>query len=277
MIRLCELAALCCLVIVSLGLAASAQSTPSPQLLKTLQAIQKLDSTNVLVLSTWASYPRPQPPDPVLTTSDAVEVAVLSLSPSDTEAVLAWLNHTGRGKLYALGATDDDIGPCLPGVDPKCDSASPSTMTAQNGAVGFRNLAFTLLPGTPDGGISIVSGFAIVKADNTLETHCLTFKNDGSKTADAVTFVYKIHSQNGDVVDAGSNVRTGFFSPGAQVAGPASASEMHDFSAADADKTPLRNCWSKSSPIATPALVRASYITVGVASVIYDDGTHWSQ
>jgi hypothetical protein len=273
--RFCASAVACCLVTGLAVLTASGQSTVSPQLIKTLQAIQKLNATDVLVISTWASYPRPQAPDPVLTAADAVEVAIVGLEPSEEEAVFAWLNHSGRGKLYTLGATDDDIGPCLPDVDPKCDAASPSSLAAAE-PTGFRNLAFTLLPGAPDGGISIISGFAIVKTDSTLETHCLTFKNEGTKTADAVTFSYKIHAQSGDVVDAGSNVRTGFFSPGAQVAGPSSESDLHNDNVAGADKTPLQNCWTKSSPIATPALVRASYITVGVASVIYDDGTHWS-
>jgi hypothetical protein len=42
------------------------------------------------------------------------------------------------------------------------------------------------------------------------------------------------------------------------------------------DKALLANCWTRTTPMATPELLRATYIAVGVASVTYDDGTHWA-
>jgi hypothetical protein len=136
---------------------------------------------------------------------------------------------------------------------------------------------FTVTGGNnQDGGISIERGFAIIKNDATSETHCLTFKNVGQKKVDALTFVYKLHAQNGDVVFAGSNLRAGNFDAGPEVGGPATAPELGSLRSDGPDKMLLDNCWTKSTQVATPGLLRTAYITVGVASVTYDDGTHWA-
>ncbi len=258
----------------------SAGVTPSPQLLKILQGIQELDSGGLLAIRVWASYSKPDLPSPNLTPLDQIETDILlKLAPADRSAILSWLDHGGRSKLYARGLTDADIGPCVDNIDAaNCNTASSSGAAAVSAAPpSFRDLPFTLAPGSnQDGGIAIEHGFAMVKTDATSETHCLTFKNAGLKKVDAVTFIYKLHAQNGEVVYAGSNLRAGNFDPGAEVPGVASAADFSSIRSDSPDKEQLANCWTKTTQLATPALLRATYITVGVASVTYDDGTHWA-
>lgn len=263
------------------------QPIPSKDLIKVLAEVQKLDQGGILGLHVWAGYTRQQPPDPALTPLDDIETAIiLKLSPAERDAMLSWAGHGDRSKLLALGVTNADIGPCVDNIDRgNCSvvvsasggsallaSANPSTPTA-----AFHDLPFTVAAGNnQDGGISIERGFAIVKNDATSETHCLTFKNVGAKKIDALTFVYKLHAQNGAVVFAGSNLRAGNFEAGAEVPGPATAPELGTLRTDGPDKDLLANCWTKSTKVATPGLLRAAYITIAVASVTYDDGTHWA-
>jgi hypothetical protein len=262
------------------------QPAPSKQLLAVFKAMQALDAPSVIAVQVWASYTKPEAPETILTAEDQVEAAIAQLKPPERTAVLSWLDHGGRTKLYALGATDADIGPCVPDVDPKncaasssapgSASAAASSSTTSSTSNAFRDLTFTLAPGLGDGGgIAIERGFAVVSSTSTSETHCLTFKNAGSKKVDAVTFVYKLHAQSGEVVYAGSNVRAGSFEPGTEVAGPNGPGDLAQLSSGP-NKSQLDNCWTKSNSLATPALLRATYITLGVASVTYDDGTHWT-
>lgn len=255
------------------------QPAPSKQLLAVFKAIQALDAPSVIAVQVWASYPKPEPPETILTTEDQVEAAIAQLKPPERAGVLSWLDHGGRGKLYALGASDADIGPCVPDIDPKNCAASTAAGTPanpSNASSPIRDLPFTLAPGQGEGGgIAIERGFAVVKTDATSETHCLTFKNAGTKKADAVTFVYKLHAQSGEIVYAGSNVRAGGFDPGTEVLGPDSPAGLAQLRAGP-NKSQLDNCWTKTNSLATPALLRAAYIVVGVASVTYDDGTHWA-
>lgn len=256
------------------------QPIPSKDLVKVLTQIQKLDQGGMLGLHVWAGYPRPQPPDPPMTPLDDIETAILlKLTPSERDAMLSWAGHGDRNKLLALGVTNADIGPCVDSIDRgDCNAiASQGGTTSAGGPAPFRDLPFTVTAGNnQDGGISIERGFAIVKADATSETHCLTFKNVGAKKVDALTFVYKLHSQNGQVVFAGSNLRAGNFEAGAEVPGPAAAPELGKLRSDGPDKMLLDNCWTKSTKVATPGLLRAAYITIAVASVTYDDGTHWA-
>jgi hypothetical protein len=256
------------------------QPASNRDLLRVLADIQKLDYGGILGLQVWASYSKPEPPSPILTPLDQVETdIVLKLSSTDRSAVLSWLNRGGRSKLYALGGSDVDIGPCVDLVDTGSCNAATSHGSGPTGAAApsFRDLPFTFAPGSnEDGGIAIEHGFAIAKTDARSETHCLTFKNVGSKKADAVTFVYKIHAQSGAIIYAASNVRAGSFEPGAEVPGPDTAAVFAGIRSDGPDKALLANCWTKTTPLATSALLRAAYITVTVVSVTFDDGTHWA-
>lgn len=256
---------------------AGTQPAASADLRKTLKAIQELDPASVLGLQVWASYPKPEAPSPILSALDEAEAEILTLKPDDREAVMSWLEQNGRGKLHAQGASDADIGACVPEVDPKnCSLSATQLDQAATSAGSYRDLSFALASGADaGGGIAIERGFAIVKSDATSETHCLTFKNVGPKEADAVTFVYRLQARTGAVIDAGSSVRAGSFSPGMEVRGPSSAGDLVN-PPDGSDKSQLDNCWTRSAHLAPPALLRATSITIGVASVTYNDGTHWS-
>ena len=255
----------------------------SPLLLKILKGVQELSSADTLSLHVWATYSRPDIPSPNLTPLDNIETDImLKLPTAERVAMLSWLNHSGRTKLYAVGATDNDIGPCVDSIDAaNCNAMSSNASGGANtvavGPTAYRDLTFTLAPsGNQTGGVSIEHGFATVKNDATSETHCLSFRNDSGKKIDGITFIYKIYGQNGQVLTAGSNLRAGSFEPGVEVPGPATAADMSGIRSDSPEKTFLANCWTHTTSMATAELLRASYIAVGVASVTYDDGTHWA-
>lgn len=287
-LRLCTLV-LSAVLLAGATIAVADQSTTysgtqaTPLLLKILKGIQELSSADTLSLHVWATYSRPDLPSPVLTPLDQMETDImLKLPAAERVAMLSWLDHGGRSKLYAVGATDTDIGPCVDSIDAaNCNAQSAGSGAVANatatGPVASRDLPFTLLQsGNQNGGVTIEHGFSTVKNDATSETHCVSFRNDGAKKIDGITFVYKIFSQSGQVLTAGSNLRSGNFDPGVEVAGPASAAEMSAIRSDSPEKALLGNCWTHTSSMAMPALLRASYISVGVVSVTYDDGTHWA-
>ncbi|MBV8163761.1 MAG: hypothetical protein JOZ91_05795 [Candidatus Eremiobacteraeota bacterium] len=286
--QLCTLA-LCIVMVAASTIAVADQSTTysgtqaSPLLLKILKGVQELSTADTLSLHVWATYSRPDIPSPNLTPLDNIETDImLKLPTAERVAMLSWLDHGGRTKLYAVGATDNDIGPCVDSIDAaNCNTLSSSSNSGVNqpltGPISSRDLPFTLAPaGNQNGGVTIERGFATVKNDATSETHCLSFKNDSGKKIDGVTFIYKIYAQNGQVLTAGSNLRAGSFEPGDDVPGPATAADMSGIRSDSPEKALLANCWTHTTSMATPALLRAAYIAVGVASVTYDDGTHWA-
>lgn len=242
---------------------------PSYALLNALNAIQSLDGGSLLAVQNWAQNSGGAAPNPVFSDSDRVEAQIAALRPGDKAAVISWLSGGGRGKLYTQGATDAQIGKCLFPIDPPSCSSSPSASPSPN----YRTLPFGLAPNAADaGGIAIERGFAVVSNDGTSETHCLSFKNVESKTAVAVTFEYQLTTQAGDVLSTGSNVRAGTFSPGVEIAGPASYSDLRNVMNRDLKN----NCWSTSSSLANIALLRAAFMTIQVKAVTYDDGSTWS-
>ena len=273
-----------------LSLAAAAETAPSAvngygqgvaaqDLLRIMGAIQKLDQGGKLGLQLWAQYPAPSAPEQVLSDLDRIETDIVRvLAPADRDAIFAWLDKGGRDKLYTRGLRDADIGPCVDLIDvAACKSTAAHQRVAAATATGFRDLRFEpAATGAETGGISIEGGFAVVKDDDTSETHCLTFKNAGPKKADAVTFVYRFRASSGAVIFAGSDIRAGSFDPGATIAGPGDAAALRSIHSDGPDRALLENCWTRSGQSPNPALARAASISVGVASVTYDDGSHWA-
>jgi len=292
--KLRAIVVVCCALVAASAVALADQSTTGtgttvdPLLLRLLKGIQELPAADTLSLHVWSTYSKPDLPSPNLTPLDQIETDILlKLTPVERSAMLTWLDMGGRSKLYALGVTDNDIGPCIDMIDASnCRITSAggggsgggtAVTSAASGPVAARDLPLTLAPGSDqNGGVMIEHGFATVKTNATSETHCLTFKNAGAKKIDGITFVYKLFSQNGQVLTAGSNLRTGSFEPGAEVPGPATAADLAGIRSDGPDKALLANCWTKTTQLATPELLRASYISVGVVSVTYDDGTHWA-
>jgi hypothetical protein len=264
MVRLARLAAIVCAVAVM-----GAATQPSAALVALLAQISHFDDASLLAMSSWASYENPQPPDTPISDLDEAEVQALKLAPAEQDALFAWLEHAGRTKLYALGLTDNQIGPCQPLIDQNgCKHPTPVVaLSAMPRDLTFRADA------QPDSGVEVSGGFASVSADAISFTHCIAFKNATQKTMAAITFTYRMLAPSGIVLGAGSDVVVGSFLAGSQTESPASLEALQSLTASGVPP----NCWTKMVPPLDPALLHATVFSVGVASVTYEDGTHWSQ
>lgn len=267
----------------SLVLLGAGQIQPHAELLQILTSIAHFDDAGLIAISYWASDSNPQAPDAPLTDLDQVEIKTLTLPPGERDALVTWLNHGGRAKLYALGITDADIGPCQPLIDPKdCRIASTPGLvrSSQPSAPPLstsgeqRDLAFhTASDTTAESGISVEGGFASVSSNASVLTHCISFRNTTQKTAAAITLTYKLLSQSGDVITAGSDILVGSFTAGEEISSPGSFAQFQ--SAQSTGHSPSA-CWVKSSNPSDPMLQQAASFVVEVASVTFEDGTHWS-
>jgi hypothetical protein len=249
-------------------------SYPSYALLQALTAAQGLSVGDAGQLQAWVRQGSFQPPNPVFTSLDQVEAQIAALSPPDRNAIATWLNGGGRGALFARNVTDAQIGPCKFPIDPpSCSSGSPSAPTPNP---DWRNIPFALAPGANDAsGIAIDGGFAVVKNDGTGEVHCLTFRNTSAKTAVIVTFGYQIFGTSDNLLNNGVNQRSGTFSTGITIAGPAKYSDYTSLRGGVGNKDALQNCWSQTSGLANIGFLQANYMTIQVNAVKYDDGTSW--
>lgn len=272
-------------VLLSLALLGTGQMQPSATLTQILLKIAHFDDGSRIAVSYWASYPNPQAPDMTLTDLDDVETKILTLAPAEREALDTWLTHGGRAKLYVLGITDGDIGPCQPLIDPKTCRNSPTLGLAQTNPLASapsfstsgeqRDLAFsTSSDASAASGITVERGFAVVNPDAGTLTHCVTFRNTTQKTVAALTLSYKVLAQSGGVLTAGSDILVGSFTAGEESAGPTSFSELQSMQSSG--HGPPSNCWIRSSGAQDPLLQRASRFAIAVGSVTYEDGTHWS-
>lgn len=282
-----------------------ATAVPSSALLRVLGEISHLDEASLISISYWASATVPQAPFEKLSALDEAETDIVALGPQDRDGVLTWLNHGGRDKLHSLGASDDDIGPCTAYIEPKnCRALQSSNAasafggahatnvnTSQNSSnftTSYRQISFALGQ-TTAGNIVLHTGFAFLAGDQSQATYCVSFRNEGQKTASAVTFAYQIAAASGQILTAGSDIRAGPIAPGTDVVGPVSWLEFN--SARSQNQDALDNCWtvrppdfatwpvSPSGQVSTnhpkPAFAGAATLTVSVASVTYDDGSHW--
>jgi hypothetical protein len=266
------------------ALALLAATPQSNALLQVLSAISHFDEASLIAISSWASYADPQAPDTPLTDLDNVEVEVLKLPPQEREALFAWLEHAGRAKLYALGVTDSEIGPCRDVIDSKdCRNPSPSPLQAasalttsipQAEQLAARELSFHADTSQTNSGIEISGGFASTSEDATAFTHCIGFANVAQKTIAAVTFTYRLVTQSGEVLEAGSDIVIGPFQAGSQTRSPASLDALQTIS--NAGQAAPSNCWTKTFNDPDPALVHAAGFVAEVTAVTYEDGNHWS-
>ncbi|MBC5806478.1 MAG: hypothetical protein ACR2KS_03285 [Candidatus Eremiobacter antarcticus] len=262
------------LCLIALGSSVRADRSASYALRQALNAVQSLDGGSILALRNWASSGNLQPPTPIFFPQDKVEAQIAALERRDRDAIVTWINGGGRGQLYVRGATDSDIGPCLFPIDSgNCQSAS----NGGKGTQDSRELNFVLTAdNSVASGITIVRGFGMAKNDGTGETHCLAFKNTGTKTATSATFTYALLDADTNVLSTGTNVRTGSFSTNAVIAGPSGSSNYSDLRGGLGNKSMLDNCWTTTSSLGVLSIFRAVYVSIHVSAVKYDDGTTWT-
>jgi hypothetical protein len=246
---------------------------PSYALLNALTAIQNLASGQAGQLQFWAQQGNFQPPNPIFTPVDQIEAQIAAMSPPERTAIVSWLIGGGRGALYARNVTDAQIGPCKFPIDPpSCAGGTPPTTQPTD----WRNIPFALAPGADtSNGIAIDGGFAVIKNDGTAETHCLTFRNTAQKTAVEVTFRYQLYGASDNMLSNSTSVRTGTFSTGITIAGPASFSDYQTAKGGVGNKDRLQNCWSTNNGIANLSYLQANYMAIQVVGVKYDDGSTW--
>ncbi len=254
------------------AIASLASGRPSDKLIDILSLVSHFDDASLVAISYWASYPNPQAPEMVLTDLDRAQTEAVQLAPDERDALFTWLNHGGRQKLFALGVSDAQIGPCQKLIDQKsCQTTAVASPVSGGG--GARNLALRLMPADPESGVELDRGFAMLSPPATF-VDCIAFHNISNKTMAAITFTYRMVDATGRLFVAGSNILVGSFGPGARIAAPQPAT-LSGSSPGDASQKPA-NCWSKILDGSAP-LPPGAAIIVDVASVTFEDGTHWSR
>jgi hypothetical protein len=259
-------------MLAALTLLGATTPPPNQKIIELLSTISHFDDASLIAISYWASAQNPQPPDADLTDLDHVEIASVQLPPDQRDALFTWLDHGGRQKLLALGLTDDEIGPCQKLIDPqpcKGIAAAPPSIALS----GYRSLTLRLAPADPASGLELQGGFAILSGSSTL-AHCIGFRNASNKTAAAITFTYQLLDAANDVLEAGSDILVGSFSPSTTVPNPSPGGIGGWLGGGAAEKP--QNCWLKTSD-AGATLAHGTTLAVEVASVTFEDGTHWSR
>jgi hypothetical protein len=247
----------------------AASPAQEDSLVQVLQQIAHLDEASLIAVSNWASYSNPQPPDTPMSDLDQVEVEAVKLPPQDQDALFTWLNHGGRSKLYALGITDGEIGPCQPLIDGSKACKSPTVALAP---IAARSLAFRSAAQAASG-VEISGGFATLSPDATALTQCIAFKNVTGKKIAAITFTYALLDASGNVATAGSDIVVGSFDGGSQTTSPLSLGDFQTLTAGGG--SPPSNCWTKSTTLSKK--MQPAIFNVAVSSVTFEDGSRWPQ
>src|SRR5579863_7835546 len=140
------LTALLCVAILSQGTTMrAARADASYPLGQALGNLQSLGPTSFDYVVQWARNGAPQVPNP-FQDYEYAEAQILNLGNADRQAVLLWLQGSGRSALYARGATDAQIGPPRPGVD---SGASPQPSATPNPWRDLKLASTRLGGGTP--------------------------------------------------------------------------------------------------------------------------------
>ncbi|HEX8805625.1 MAG TPA: hypothetical protein VF741_01705, partial [Candidatus Aquilonibacter sp.] len=215
MIRRGRVAALAILTLVA-GLFLTEPATVHSQsraLVNALSQIQQLSDNDFNSLAGWAQNGAPAPFS-TFTALDQAKAAILALGDKDRQAVLLWLQGSGRSALYARGASDYQIGsPRAP-----ADQAATPTPSPTPGPWREIPLATTTLEGGVQGQIQINKGFAGVKRDGTGAIACVSFTNLSAKTARRVVFEFTLYDAQGNSLGTLTLDRNGEFSSNVLIA-----------------------------------------------------------
>jgi hypothetical protein len=256
----------CIALCLAMPVAAQASSGPSAQLMQTLTTIRNLGDSSFQHLVSWSSAPK----FPNATDRDwkNAEQEIMMLDSGDRSAVLAWLRGNGRSALYARGATDSMIGVTrAPGDRGGATSSEVSKYRV------MKISSPTLGNPSPEGGIKVTGGFALIAKDGTKAIICVSFTNVAAVTASAVRFQFPLIGANGDTLGTIDFNRTGEFSPNVAIDGPADANSYFDpgFSHRGA----FKNCVTSSQGTAALPLLQARHVAYKVAGVTYTNGSSW--
>lgn len=247
-----------------------AQADASYALGQTLGSLRALGPTSFGYVVQWARNGAPQVPVPIQDYEQA-ETQILNLNSGDRQAVLLWLQGSGRSALYARGATDDQIGPPRPGVD---SGASPSPTSTPNPWRDLKLASTTLGNGTPAGNILLINGFVAAKRDGTSAIACISFRNVAPQAATRVVVDFFLLDANGQVLAPLTLDRRGTFSPNV---------DIHSYPGFEAwsggtynNRDYANGCTRVDNGVAAIPILTARLATYHVARVEYADGTVWT-
>ncbi|MGA7746710.1 MAG: hypothetical protein WCC70_00410 [Candidatus Aquilonibacter sp.] len=237
----------------------------SSALVAVLSEMQQLSQSDFNTLANWAQNGTPAPFSNVFQ-PDKTKGDILTLGDKDRQAVLLWLQGSGRSALYARGASDYQIGPRRAPVDGPAATPTPSAWREIP-------LASATLDGDVQGQIQILSGFAAVKRDATAAIACVSFKNLSAMTARRVVFVFPLLDARGNSLGDLTLDRNGEFSSNVPISTYASFATWQQGTIGP--RGYADNCIQKTLPTAAVPLLQAHAASYRVSRVEYDNGTVW--
>lgn len=238
----------------------------SRALVNTLSQIQSLSDNDFSTLAGWAQNGAPAP-YAAYTPLDQAKASILGLSDKDRQAVLLWLQGSGRSALYARGASDYQIGP------PRAPADQATTPTPSPNPWRELPLATATLDGGVQGQIQINKGFAGVKLDGTAAIACVSFTNVSPKTARRVVFDFPLYDAQGNALGVLTLDRNGEFSSNVLIATYDGFSSWQ--SGSIGPRGYADNCIQRKLATAAIPILQARTAGYQIVRVEYDDGTVW--
>jgi hypothetical protein len=241
----------------------------SHALVNTLAQIQQLSDNDFRSLAGWAQNGAPAPFS-TFTALDQAKSAILSLGDKDRQAVLLWLQGSGRSALYARGASDYQIG------SPRAPADQGATPTPSPTPGPWREipLASATLEGGVEGQIQILGGFAGVKRDGTAAIACVSFKNVSPMTARRVVFEFPLIDAQGNALGILTLDRRGEFSSNVDIMTYAAFSDWNNGTIGPRGRAD--NCIQRTLATAAIPLLQARSASYRVVRVEYDGGSTWT-
>ncbi|HEY8320518.1 MAG TPA: hypothetical protein VIG46_01830 [Candidatus Baltobacteraceae bacterium] len=260
-------------VLVVALVAALTVSTPEPAradapIYQALTSLRGLSNSSFAHVVNWARNGAGQVYAPTWDYQNA-EAGILALPSGDRYAILQWLRGNGRGALYALGVTDNYIGPRRPGADYPIATPTPDP---------YRQLQFATdsldgNAGAQPGNIQVLGGFAAARRDGTSILACVSFQNNAPQAATLVRFAFPIKDANGNTVATLHLDRKGTFSTGI---GIHSYQSYNDWKSGLSNRGYADNCVTRTVGVAALPIIEARFATYAVTYVLYADGTSWT-
>ena len=239
-----------------------ARADASPALLNVLSEMHALSDNEFRKLYRWANSDPLFAPVNAPSQPDQTEQDILALDKKDKKAVLGWLQGKGRAGLYALGVTDEQIGPKY-----RLLSQEPATTPNR-----WRGIPITPGPWSRklQGSTQILNSFVAVSTDGTSSIACVSFKNIGQSEATRIVVDFLFLGANGEKLGDLTLDRHGSFSPNTAVMGYESLSEFRRSGDPRSENCIMEELTSPALPFLQARI--AGYV---VARAEYADGTVW--
>lgn len=202
---------------------------------------------------------------------EQVETQILSLDPPYRYAVLSWLQGDGRAELYALGATDDQIGP----VQPEVDQSVAKSSIASNAWRDLKVISAEPSQAPGPSQIGVDRAFAAVRSDGSSVLACVSFKNLASIPATRVFFEFTFLDASGKAVSTITIAPGGTFSPNIGIVSYQSLDDWRQKTTGSLQRAYDQNCVQTETLGAGAAVRSAANARYRVTRVEYAGGPAW--